>query len=321
MGDENRMAVPRRQLAHHVSLDVFERFDADLFAVWGESLRLALTPVELTPKTQAVILVALDSVVHWSQPVIEQHINDAFDAGSSILELIEAVEHLSFLDSGVHGLHDGLEALEMVVRKRTSEGLPAPRNGAGLGPTDMTYEARWPNPPVFPYHSPAPRYHNQVLAAYHPKLWNAFKEWNQARFELREELTRKTQELLVTACDTAIYWPEPLLDHHIHAAFEVGATGQEILETMVLAAGSVSGARDTNFAARLLEGSVQAIHHGLTALDRVYKQRESKGLLAPRDRNSPRTGPAALTSGEGDALNLPSSMSQATDTADPSPAS
>ena len=37
-----------------------------------------------------------------------------------------------------------------------------------------------------------------------------------------------------------------------------------------------------------------AIHHGLTALDRVMSQRRGHGLLAPLDRDSPREGPVAI---------------------------
>lgn len=63
----------------------------------------------------------------------------------------------------------------------------------------------------------------------------------------------------------------------------------------MLAANAVPGARATSLAGRLLEGSVQAIHHGVTALDRVLREREGAGLLAPRDKSKPKVGRAALT--------------------------
>ena len=154
---------------------------------------------------------------------------------------------------------------------------------------------RRPDPPVFPMHKPYPRWHRWVIEHYQPETWAPYRKWNRAKFELRKDLTRKTMELCTTAMDTAILWPEPLLDHHMHAAFETGATAQEILEVIVFAAEAVQGGRDESFHARQYDGGAIAIHHGVTALHRVLIQRESKGLLAPRDKNSPKVGRAALT--------------------------
>jgi alkylhydroperoxidase/carboxymuconolactone decarboxylase family protein YurZ len=287
--------TPVQHQDSRITLELFEKFDAMLYATWGEALVRAVESDELDERSRAVIRVALDSVVHWALPIIEQHVNDAFDAGSNIAELLEAVMHVGSLEGGTHGIHDGLEALEMVIQARAKAGLPTPRRGADLKPEDMIPEAAWPVPPVFPYHDPHPRWHVQVIEKYDPELWPAYVAWNQARFASRKGLTRKMQELLVTAVDVAIFWPAPLLDHHMHAAFEVGATTQVLLETIVLAATSVEGARSTNLAGRVLEGGVASIHYGLTALERVLSERNSRELLAPRDRTSPRTGRIALT--------------------------
>jgi alkylhydroperoxidase/carboxymuconolactone decarboxylase family protein YurZ len=278
-----------------IALDVFAKFDTALWDKWGEVLQNAIEPDELDRRKRAVLRVALDSVVHFSLPIIEDHVDAAFEAGSNVAEMLEAVIHLGQLEGGTHGIHDGLEALEMVIRARQKDGRPVPMRGEELKPEDYIPEAEWPEPPVFPYHSPKPRYHNQVIAKYDPELNEAFVAWNRARFQSRKGLTRLMQELLVTACDVAIFWPAPLLDHHMHAAYEVGATTQMLLETIVFAATASEGARATNLAGRALEGGFQAIHHGITALERVMAERSSENLLMPQDRNSPRVGRIALT--------------------------
>jgi len=282
------------------ALEVLRQIDRDLFSRWAPGIEraLELESREIESTTAATIVVAMDSVVHCSPKVMMQHISEAFDAGASIRLLIEAIEQVSHLESGVHGIHDGLEALDHVIEEREQRVLPTPLTGAGLGAHDKVHEAPWPEPAVFPYQSPSPRVHSRVLASYHPDLWDAFREWNSARFELRLELTRRTREFLAVACDAAICWPEPLLDHHVHAAFEFGATGQEILEVVILAAASASGASESNLAGRHLPSAGLSVRHGLLALERVLSQRESKGLLAPRDRNSDRRSPAALTSAD-----------------------
>jgi hypothetical protein len=289
------VTAPYQHQDPRITLQLFEQFDAALYATWGRAMQQAVEPDEFDTRSRAVVRVALDSVVHWSLAVIEQHTHEAFDAGSNVAELLEAHMHIGNLEGGTHGIHDGLEALEMVIRAREKAGLPAPRRGRGLKPEDMIAEAAWPEPPVFPYHYPKPRYHVQVIEKYDPELYSAYVAWNQARFNSRKELTRIMQELLVTACDVAIFWPAPLLDHHMHAAFEVGGTTQSLLEVIVFASTAVEGARSTNIAGRVLEGGVEAIHHGITALERVVAQREGAGLLAPRDRTSPKVGRIALT--------------------------
>jgi len=289
------VANPYEPRDPRIALSVFEKFAEGLWEKWGDALLSSVEPDELDVRTRTVLRIALDSVVHFSLPIMEHHVEEAFDAGSNVAEILEAVMHVGSLEGGTHGIHDGLEALEMVIRAREKAGKPAPRRGQGLKPEDMIPEATWPEPPVFPYHYPKPRYHNQVIEKYDAELNEAFVAWNQARFKARKELTRITQELLVTAVDVAIFWPAPLLDHHMHAAYEVGATTQMLLETIVFAATVVEGARSTNIAGRALEGGVPSLHHGMRALERVLSERESEGLLAPRDRNSPKVGRVAVT--------------------------
>ena len=268
------------------NLIIFKQYDAELYEQWGEALERSVEPDELDRRSRAVLRVALDSVVHWSLADIEANIDDAFEAGSNVAEMLEIVMHVGSLEGGTHGIHDGLEGLEMVVRARDASGMPAPRTGQGLGPNDMTPEAPWPVPGVFPMHTPYPRYHQQVIEKYDPVLFEAWETWNRARFSSRRELTRRMQELAVTAVDVAIIWPAPLLDHHMHAAMELGVTAQELVETVLFSATAPQGATDSNLSAHV-PGGFLSLHHGINALNRVLSERDSAQVLARRDRNSP----------------------------------
>ena len=57
---------------------------------------------------------------------------------------------------------------------------------------------------LFPFHTPSPRVFMQVIARYNPDLNAAMRQYNAARFSMRKELTRRMQELLVTAADAVI---------------------------------------------------------------------------------------------------------------------
>jgi alkylhydroperoxidase/carboxymuconolactone decarboxylase family protein YurZ len=255
---------------------------------WAKAIERT-TASELDVRTRAVVLASTAAAVHWPTEAVKWFCNAAFDHGSCIVEMIEAVMCLAALHSGGHGLHHGLQPLAEVIEARQREGLPTPKNGGGLGPDDMTPEAPWPNPPVFPYQSPYPRVHNKLMATYHPKVWAEYKKWNDARFNLREELTRRMFDLLYVGCDITIIWPEPLLDHHIHASFEAGVTAQEMAELSMLCATTLHEIGETAQAQ-------QALHHGLDTLSRVLAQRQSHDLLAPIDATQPKTGRIALTS-------------------------
>src|SRR5262245_32696271 len=105
---------------------MFKMFDASLYAAWADSLERALSPDEVDLRSRAVVRVALDSVVHFSHKVIEAHIGEAFDAGSNVAELLEAVMNVGWLESGLHGIRDGLESLAVVVEAREKAGLAVP---------------------------------------------------------------------------------------------------------------------------------------------------------------------------------------------------
>ena len=90
-------------------------------------------------------------------------------------------------------------------------------------------------------------------------------------------------ELITTASDAVIRWPDPLLEHHIHEALNRGSNIQEIIEVIMVAAESVQGASESNIAGRRLPSGVEIERHGLTALSRVIAERDKAGYKSPRE--------------------------------------
>jgi alkylhydroperoxidase/carboxymuconolactone decarboxylase family protein YurZ len=259
-------------------------YHPELYGRWREPLERSWTAPQLDKQSEAVLVAAVVALAHFSMPIIEARVNDAFEAGSNVAELLEAMMHIAFLEGGAHYLHDGVDALEYVIQRREAAGLPAPRRGQGLTAADMIPEPPFPDPPVFPYHTPYPRIYFQAIAKYDPELNQVWTAWLRGLFQARKELTRRMQELLVSAVDAVIRWPAPLLDHHLHAALDVGSDVQELLDVVVACAEAVQGAPDSNVAGRRLESSVDIIVFGLTALERVIQEREGVGMFVPRDQ-------------------------------------
>jgi len=88
-------------------------------------------------------------------------------------------------------------------------------------------------------------------------------------------------ELITTASDSVIRWPDPLLEHHIHEALNRGSNVQEIVEVLMVTAESVQGASESNVAGRRLPSCVEIERHGLTALSRVIAERDKAGYKSP----------------------------------------
>jgi alkylhydroperoxidase/carboxymuconolactone decarboxylase family protein YurZ len=102
-----------------------------------------------------------------------------------------------------------------------------------------------------------------------PEITRGYQGLSQAGAKTGK-LDAKTRELIVIAIDTLVAWPEPFIDVHIHAAFDAGATIQEVIETIAVTA---------NF------GGGHSINHGLVAMERVIKEREEEGVRVPHRRD------------------------------------
>lgn len=269
--------VTETQYPKSVFLKALEIHDARLFAAWGDAIRRGWEAPELDKRARQVVIVALESLFHRATPFIDHQVNEAFDAGSNVAELLEALVHTQVLHGGLHSVHDGLESVERVLQQREKAGLPAPRHGTPLTEAERQTEAPFvietvkPAGPFFPYMVPSPRIFFQAWKKYAPELFEAFTDFYAKKKKLRKGLGTKTEEFIVVAIDAAILWPEPLIDHHLHSAFDFGATVQELVET-VLVACEYSG------------GEVEVIRFGLNSLGRVIGQREAAGVAPRRSR-------------------------------------
>jgi alkylhydroperoxidase/carboxymuconolactone decarboxylase family protein YurZ len=107
-----------------------------------------------------------------------------------------------------------------------------------------------------------------IFEEYDPELFKVFRDWQKAA-QNHKELDPKTRELIIVAIDSLTAWPSPYIDVHIHGAFDAGATIQEVLETIGVAA---------------MFGGGHAFNHGLTAMGNAIKEREEAGVPTPRKR-------------------------------------
>jgi alkylhydroperoxidase/carboxymuconolactone decarboxylase family protein YurZ len=255
-------------------------YDPPLYAAWSKRLQQAIKGKKLDKRTEMVLVVYMDSVVHWALPVIEQHIDEAFDAGSNISELLEAIDFGP--ESSTHQVHDGLEGLWHVVEVREKAGKATPLRGAPLTEKDLIPTAQ-NDPPIFKWHLPQPRYHQQARERWAPERAAANARAAAEIRKLPRALSARMQELITTASDTVIRWPDPLLDHHIHEALNRGSNVQEIVEVMMVVSESVQGAADSNVAGRRVHSGVEMLHHGLAALGRVIAERDKAGWKSPRE--------------------------------------
>jgi alkylhydroperoxidase/carboxymuconolactone decarboxylase family protein YurZ len=244
---------------------ILQKYDAELAAAWASSPERASKHRELNDRTAALILVAVDSITHRATSSADQHVNDAFDAGSNVAEILELLIRIGMLEGGIHSIHDGLEALDRVVVHRERSGMPAPRRGEGLTEADREPEHSFPVPPVYPYQTP--RVYLQAWQKYDPDLHRAYFDFLAKRFALRRELRKRTEEVVVVAVDALILWPAPLIDSHFHEAFNVGSNVQELLEAVVTVA--------------QYQGGNAVLDHGLLALNRVVSERETMGAATP----------------------------------------
>jgi alkylhydroperoxidase/carboxymuconolactone decarboxylase family protein YurZ len=255
-------------------------YDPQLYGAWSKRLDQAIAHKQLDKRTEMVLVVYMDAIAHWALPVIEQHIDQAFDAGSNISELLEAIDFGP--ESSTHSIHDGLEALWHVVEVREKAGKPAPLHGAPLTEKDLIPSSNTV-PPIFKWHLPMPRTFQQARERWAPEKAAIERRAATEIAKLSKALSGRMSELITTASDSVIRWPDPLLEHHIHEALNRGSNVQEIVEVIMVVAESVQGASESNVAGRRLPSGVEIEHHGLGALSRVIAERDKAGYKSPRE--------------------------------------
>lgn len=105
----------------------------------------------------------------------------------------------------------------------------------------------------------------EIFRRYDQESYDKHQEWIH-RVSTPRALEPKTFELIIIAVDAIFAWPEPYIDLHFHAAFDHGATVQEVIETL--------------FVASLFRGG-HALNHGFVAMDRVIRERTASGVAIP----------------------------------------
>jgi alkylhydroperoxidase/carboxymuconolactone decarboxylase family protein YurZ len=106
----------------------------------------------------------------------------------------------------------------------------------------------------------------EVLAEFQPDVLDLWEE-RRRRYRPRE-IDPRTREFIAIAL--AMYVDSHHIDNHINAAYEKGATTQELVDVCVLT-GNLYGAKAWDI--------------GLAALDRIIEQRTAVGLPVPRDES------------------------------------
>jgi alkylhydroperoxidase/carboxymuconolactone decarboxylase family protein YurZ len=107
---------------------------------------------------------------------------------------------------------------------------------------------------------------HELMAEYQPDFLDAWRDF-AGHITAHKELDRKTHEFLIIAINAVVTWPA--IEHHMHRAFDAGATIQELIEVCVTA-GYLKGPHAWSF--------------GLSALDRVIADRVKSGRPTPRSR-------------------------------------
>jgi alkylhydroperoxidase/carboxymuconolactone decarboxylase family protein YurZ len=272
-------------------VEMIAAYHPDLYGRWQAQLETALEDRKLDRRSEAVMLAAICAVVHWAPAVIEAHIEHALDTGSNVGELLEAMLRVGSQE-GNHAMSSGGEALWEVIQRRRLSGQPLAIEGDPLSADDLVPHSAW-LPAVFPYHTPWPRYWQRLTGEFAPDRAKYDKERNQLVAKLPRHLSRRLEEVLDVVIDAVVRWKEPRIDHHTHEALNCGSNVQELIEFILASAEAAQGARDSHVSGRSVESGTDIVVHGLSAIDRVVRQRESAGRYTPRTYGDPIPAPDA----------------------------
>lgn len=260
-------------------VEMLARYHPSVFAAWRTRLERALAHKQLDKRSEEVLVAAVQAVCHFGYPIIEHHIDEAFNAGSNVAELMEAMIRAGEQE-GTHALSSGGNALWNVVQRREAAGLPTPHRGRPLGPEDLIPHSPW-LPAIFPYQTPWPRPWGQALAKFEPERTAINARASAERAKLPPQLSRRMKELLDVAMNVAVSWRGS--DHHMHEALYCGSNVQEMVELIMVCAEAAQGGRESYVAGRSVESGVQMIRLALHLLGEVLAERDAAGVFTPRE--------------------------------------
>lgn len=206
-------------------------------------LKLALVPFtnrHLTPKFQALVLLACDSsVTHLFVPGIRVHIENALRLGATRAEILEVLELTSVL--GIHAITVGISLLSEVLDE--TPGPRAEMDEAELMRLSDAFKA------VRGYD---PRENWKAVMTGCPDFFEAYVGFSGIPFGASSALSAMEKELIYTAIDCATTHLFVVgLKLHIRNAVNYGATPQQVIEVLELA--SLMGVQTALVAAPILQ--------------------------------------------------------------------
>jgi len=122
-------------------MEILAEYDPDILAAWHEMAQKIMKHKELDLKTREFIIVAIDAVEAWSH--INVHLDQAFELGASIQELVEVMVVAGFV-KGPHAWSWGLSHLSQVIQERKKTGLATPRSRSDVPPNTEKHRPIYP---------------------------------------------------------------------------------------------------------------------------------------------------------------------------------
>ncbi|KAL1845654.1 hypothetical protein Plec18170_009641 [Paecilomyces lecythidis] len=204
------------------------------------SLNLRAVPKKkqnLSPKVQQLVSIAVDSAsTHLYVPGIQEHITSALKEGATVAEVVEVIECSSTL--GIHACNIGVPILMEVLRE---EGIYASHPTAGA-PLDARREKLKAE-----FTAKRGYWHGfwEDFLRLDPEFFEAYLDFSSVPWvkdvngegKCTGALEPKTKELIYCAFDAAAtHLYKPGLKLHMRNAIRHGATPEEIMEVLEIAA-------------------------------------------------------------------------------------
>lgn len=173
----------------------------------------------LDEKTRSLVMLAFDSsMTHLHGPSIRMHINQAFDAGASVEEILDVFKLVSVVAS--HGTYTGVEAFSEVASLPDLD----PEEERRIEDKTEEYKAErgyWS--PIF-----------DDLMHLDDEFFSRYSDYF-AQTRQRSSLDPMVQEFVYIAIDTnATHMYDKGLTIHIERALEEGASKAEVMEVLEL---------------------------------------------------------------------------------------
>ncbi|WP_329139064.1 carboxymuconolactone decarboxylase family protein [Streptomyces sp. NBC_01476] len=226
------------------SWDAILRLDPEFLLAYLDFSAVPWRQNHLTPQVKELIYIAVDAnATHMYLPGVRQHVRAALKLGVPPAQIMEVLELCATL--GIHAMNIGVPILVQVLEEKGLRTAPEPL-------TSRQEEIKAEFAANRGYWNP---FWDEILEL-DPELFAAYTEFSSVPWR-GGTLEPKVKELVYIAFDTAATHLYTIgLKAHIENAIGYGATPQEILEVMEIAA--VLGIHAVTTAAPILEEEVRA---------------------------------------------------------------